>query len=113
MKFKVGDRVQKKVAGGSDVLTGEVWAVHEREQFYDVRWNAPTGYSTFMSVEPECLNRAVATIAVPRALLEKLHLVLDHSEGETFEWDGKLGKCREDIGLLLESNTMNGKGSPG
>lgn len=112
MKFKVGDRVQKIIRGGVSPATGTVTYAGDTVQMYDVAWDQTGMPFTTMEME-NSLAAAVEVIAVPRALLEKLHLVLDHSEGETFEWDGKLGRCREDIGLLLESNTMNGKGSPG
>lgn len=107
MKFKVGDRVQKIIRGAVSPATGTVTYASDTYasdtfQMYDVAWDQTGMPFTTMEMD-NSLAAAVEVIAVPRALLEKLHLVLNHSEGETFEWDGKLGRCREDIGLLLES----------
>ena len=103
MKFKVGDRVQR----GNLLLKGEIVEVLKYRQVrdgvkYGILWEYPSGAGWGAELE-EDIEPAGSSVVIPRALLEKLHLVLDHSEGETFEWDGKLGRCREDIGLLLES----------
>ena len=99
MKFKVGDRVTNRSLHWGLGMTGEVTRVEGAQN--EVVWSYPACHTFTQMESDEFLELVEETTAVPRSLLEQIHLVLDHSEGETVAWDGKLGKCREDSGLLL------------